>query len=412
MSVSFLQPHQRTNLLILFGAALLFWSGLAALLPTLPLYVRDVGGTDQQIGLVIGAFAIGLLTSRSWLGRLADQRSRKTVLLIGMAVSAVAPLGYLLIQSIPLLMAIRAFHGISIAAFATAYLTLVVDLSPPQNRGELIGYMSLVNPIGLAVGPAAGGFLLDIAGYPPVFLGSSALGLIGLFCTLQVQEVPIHAHQRAKEAPSEGFWSLLNSARIRIPTLVMLLVGLAFGALTTFAPLAIQQSGVAINVGWFYTAAAIASFTVRLSAGRLSDRWGRGLFITLSLSIYASSLLMLAIATTDVKVLLAGTLEGLGFGLMIPMIAAMMADRSYPHERGRVFGLCMGGFDLGIAIAAPLAGTLAAWLDYRGLFILGSGLVLLGLIVFLTQSGKNLELSVRYACGLGRDTYAIPESKL
>lgn len=52
----------------------------------------------------------------------------------------------------------RAFHGVSIAAFTTGYSALVVDLSPPKQKGELIGYMSLAVPIGMAIGPAMGIF--------------------------------------------------------------------------------------------------------------------------------------------------------------------------------------------------------------------------------------------------------------
>ena len=130
-----IDPQPRRSLLILFTAGLLFWSSLASLLPTLPLYVQDVGGTKQQIGFVMGAFAIGLLLSRPPLGKIADSRGRKQVLLLGAAVAAIAPMGYLLAQSIPLLLLIRVFHGVSIAAFTTAYSALVTDLSPPQESG-------------------------------------------------------------------------------------------------------------------------------------------------------------------------------------------------------------------------------------------------------------------------------------
>jgi MFS family permease len=134
-----IDPQPRRSLLILFTAGLLFWSSLASLLPTLPLYVQFVGGTKQQIGFVMGAFAIGLLLSRPPLGKIADTRGRKQVLLLGAVVAAIAPLGYLLAQSIPLLLLIRVFHGISIAAFTTAYSALVTDLSPPGKRLHELG---------------------------------------------------------------------------------------------------------------------------------------------------------------------------------------------------------------------------------------------------------------------------------
>ena len=86
---SLLDTKLRVNLLILFGAGLLFWSGLASLLPTLPLYIESAGANSQQVGLVMGCFAIGLLASRAWLAKLADRKGRKQVLLIGMGAIAV-----------------------------------------------------------------------------------------------------------------------------------------------------------------------------------------------------------------------------------------------------------------------------------------------------------------------------------
>ncbi|MBE9016887.1 MFS transporter, partial [Chroococcidiopsidales cyanobacterium LEGE 13417] len=340
----------RRNLLILFCAGLSFWSSLTALLPVLPLYIEDVGANKQQIGMVMGCFAIGLLLFRPWLGQLADRRSRKLVLYIGTAVVAIAPLGYLVIKSLPLLMVLRAFHGISIAAFTTGYSALVADIAPPQHRGEVIGYMSLVTAIGMAVGPAIGGFLQAEAGYAPLFLLSAGLGFLGILFTSQVYNPPI-AKVTTESPSADRFWSLLFSPRLRIPAIVLLLVGLAFGTLSTFAPLFIKATQVDLNAGLFYTAAAIASFVVRLTTGRASDRYGRGLFISISLILYSVSMLLLWQATNASMFLWAAIIEGAGAGMLLPTIAALLVDRAQPDERGRIFGVCMVGFDVGIAIA-------------------------------------------------------------
>lgn len=403
-----LEPKVRQNLLVLFAAGLLFWSGLAIHLPTLPLYIQQTGANQQLVGIVMGAFAVGLLASRQWLAKLADLRGRKIVLLIGMMAVALAPLGYLITQEIPLLIGLRAFHGISIAAFALAYSALVVDLSPPQHRGELIGYMSLVNPTGLALGPALGGFIHEWFGFDPMFLMAAGLGSIGLLCTLQVQESPV-TRQMATGVQLEQaqFWRLLGDPRVRVPAIVLLLIGLTFGTLSTFVPLYIKEAGVSLNTGLFYTAAAIASFAIRLVAGPASDRFGRGPFITISLVFYTLSMLMLWRANTAAMFLLAGAIEGAGSGTLIPMMAALMADRSMAHERGRMFGICMVGFDIGIAIAGPLLGTFATQIGYRGIFGLCVGLGVAAIATFLTQSSKSLNSSWRFALGQGRDLYAV-----
>jgi len=404
-----LGPATRRNLAVLFLAGLMFWASLATLLPTLPLYIRDVGATKHQVGIIIGAFAVGLVAFRPWMGQLADRHSRKWVLLIGLAVVAIAPLAYLMTQSIPLLMVTRIFHGLSIAAFTTAYSTLVVDLSPDRKRGELLGYLSLVNPIGVAIGPALGGFLQAWAGYKPLFLLSTGLGLIGFVCALWVTAPPVNATQaQAERAMMEPVWKLLTSPRLRIPTLVMLLIGLAFGTLSTFVPLFIQETQVDLNPGLFYTAAAAASFGSRLLTGRASDRYGRGRFITFSLLLYTAAMLMLWHAHNAIAFLLAGFVEGAGAGTLIPIMLALVADRSRAGERGRVFGWCMMGFDLGIAIAGPVLGYFAEQIGYRGLFGLAGGLAFLALLIFMSQSSKNVAYSLKFSLGRGRDLYALP----
>ena len=181
----------RNNLLVLFAAGLLFWSSMGSLLPTLPLYVESVGATKQQIGIVMGSFAIGLLLFRPWLGRLADLRGRKIVLLIGTLVAAIAPLGYLSIKSIPLLILVRAFHGISIAAFTTGFNALVADIAPLEKRGEIIGNMSLVNPMGVAIGPALGGYLQAIVGNQILFLITAELAFVAFLGILSIVNPPV-----------------------------------------------------------------------------------------------------------------------------------------------------------------------------------------------------------------------------
>ncbi|MGK7874938.1 MAG: MFS transporter [Xenococcaceae cyanobacterium] len=406
-----LEPDKLQNLLILFTAGLLFWTSLTSMLPTLPAYIQDVGGTTQQVGLVMGCFAIGLLLSRTWLGQLADKRSRKLVVLIGTVVAGIAPIGYLLAQSIHVLMALRAFHGISIAAFTTGYSALVVDLSPVKQRGELIGYMSLAVPTGMAVGPALGGFLQASVSYTPLFLVSASSGFLAFVLASQVREASrqetLHDQKDSQSKPNRSFWQLVRSPSLLVPAVILLLIGLLFGALLAFLPLFIRQLEVDFNAGLFYTAAAIASFSVRIFAGKASDRYGRGLFITGSLVCYGLSMLLLVFAQTPTAFIAAAVAEGAGGGILIPMMLALISDRSYAAERGQVYALCISGFDVGIALAGPVLGSLAVIFGYRGMFSLTACLALLALLVFLTQSNKNLTHSLRFAIGQEKDVYAL-----
>lgn len=245
-----LPANIQQTLLKLFGSGLLFWSALATLFPTLPLYLEDLGFKPFQIGFVMAGFGVGVLVFRPALGQLSDLRSRKLALLIGMVATAIAPLGYLAIHSVWLLLPVRIFHGVSLAAFASAYLMLVADLTPPANRGEVIGFMSLEQPLGLSLGPAIGGLMLEAAGYPAVFGLSAIFGLSACLLACWIPEKQSRDHPKVQET-RQSFWLMLMDARVRIPAVMMLLVGISIGTLHTFAAPYIRALPVAFNPGFF-----------------------------------------------------------------------------------------------------------------------------------------------------------------
>ncbi len=410
-----LAPHQRQSLLVLFVTGLLFWASIAVLLPTLPAYLDAIGIDKQQIGLIIGAFAIGLLATRSIVGKLADTRGRKIVLLLGTAVATIAPLGYLTLTSVPLLMVVRAFHGVSIAAFTTAYSALVVDLAPPKQRGEIIGLMSLTNPVGVAIGPAIGGYLQVAGMYSTIFWVAIIGGAIACGCANQLREPPIEIPSgsnltsepppQIESVPNTSIWQILTNPALSIPTLVLLLIGFPFGAVHTFIPLYIQASRIDFNPGLFYTIAAIASFSARSVIGGRSDRYGRGVFIAGSLCCYTAGMACLATAQGESSFIFGAMFEGLGTGTLIPMTIALVSDRSLPQQRGQVLATCTAGLDLGIAIAAPVFGTIVGDLGYHGIFSIGTVMSVSAIGVFLIWGNSNLRHSIGFCLGRDRDYY-------
>jgi len=463
------------------------------MLPNLALYIKSFGATNQEVGWVMAAFAAGLLGFRPKMSRLTDTQGRKPSLLIGVVVIALAPILYLDVMLLPqttvtipilgwqcksavlALAIVRAFHGLSVAAFATAYTAAVADMAPPKHRGELISFMSLAGPMGMAMGPALGGYLKS--SFALAFLSMTVMGTVGTILVLMSKEPPqasiqlsasgkqqhaddievaprtrlnqlsaralsltakadtakadftevMGAESIATESVATGsvatesiattkpttqkqpfFWSLIFAAPIRIPALMLFMVGIAFGATITFVPLYVEQMAWDINVGLIFTASAIASFSIRTFSGTASDQLGRGRFISLGLIFYTLSMVTLYFAQSPTMLLLAGALQGAGSGTTIPIIAALMTDRSQPNERGLTFGLCLTGFDLGIALAGPIMGQIADISgSYTFVFALAGLMTFLGLLTFITTSSKDLNHSVRFALHGGRDVYAV-----
>ena len=429
-------------------------------LPTLPLYIRDVGGSPADVGRVIGGFTIGLLLFRPYLASMADRVGRKPVLLLGITAVALAPLGYRLTPRLGLLFGVRIFHGISVAGVTLAYSALVADIAPLKVRAEVLSYMSLTTPTGMSLGPALGSTLLDRAGYRPLFLTATLLGLLSFGLALQVKEAArpqastaeqarqvaasptstsaeLPSRNRRSRRPRAGFWQYLQSPAIRVPTLMMLLIGLAFGTLMTFTALYLQAENATItlllpwiqlplngdrfaigiapqtlvmNGGLFFSAAAMTGFVLRFVAGVMSKRLGMGLMMSFGIAIYGVAMAILALARSPEAFLAAAIIEGAGFGLLIPMLSVLLANRSESAQRGRIFGICLLGLDLGGAIAAPLFGQIANSLGYRPIFAIGSAMVFAALGLFVTRANATLGESLRFALGQGPDGYALPEA--
>ncbi|OYQ61870.1 MFS transporter [Pseudanabaena sp. SR411] len=404
-----LDTNLRKNLTAIFLAGLFFWSSMASQLPTLPLYIRTLTQSFDEIGIIMGSFAIGLLVCRAYLGRLADRKGRRYTMRIGLIVAAIVPLCYALLPSIPLLMLFRAIHGISIAAFAASYSALISDLAPIEKRGEVIGYMSLVNPLGLAFGPAIGGLMYEAWGYQPLFVSASLLAIAGLLLTTQIEtEGNIGDRQVASTTMKKaGFWQTFLNPRVRVPSTVLLLVGLAFGTLSSFMPILMQQKHIALNAGLFYMAAALSGFIIRFPVARLSDEWGRGIFISIGIFFYGLSMAIIYFANHDYAFLLSGIAEGLGSGIVIPAVVALLADRTVPQERGYVFGMTWIGFDVGIALAGPIMGKMIGLVGITNIFAIATGLCIVGMVIFATQSNKTVAESFKFAIGKTSDRYAV-----
>ena len=154
-------------------------------------------------------------------------------------------------------------------------------------------------------------------------------------------------------------------------------------------------------------AAALSGFIIRFPVGRLSDKWGRGVFISIGICFYALTMGIICFASSNYQFLLAGVSEGLGSGILIPAIVALLADRTFPQERGYVFGMTWMGFDLGIAFAGPVMGKMISLVGITNIFAIATGFCILGLIVFGTQSNKSASESFKFAIGKTSDRYAV-----
>ena len=140
-------------------ANLLFFTGLGGFV-LLPLHLRRLGATDGQLGLIMACFSATAIVVQPLVGAWVDRGGRRAFLVCGAILTAAVALAFAAVPDalgwFPLL---RALQGAAFSVFFIANFTVVVDLAPPDRRGQALGIFGISGLISGAMGPALGELL-------------------------------------------------------------------------------------------------------------------------------------------------------------------------------------------------------------------------------------------------------------
>ena len=126
---------------------------------------NDLGITDTQISLLLGtAFAVIYGIVGIPLGILADRRSRRNLILAGVAIWSLGTIGCALAPSFAWLFAARIVVGFGEAVLSPAAISLISDSFPPDKRGSAVGVYFTGIAIGVGGSIMIGGAVLDLVG--------------------------------------------------------------------------------------------------------------------------------------------------------------------------------------------------------------------------------------------------------
>jgi len=381
------------QLVINWITRILFFICLASLLPTLPTYLNDIGGNNSQIGIVMSAFAMGVLIFRPLVGKQVDAIGRKAVLIIGIIIFIISPILYIYIQSISILLPVRIFHGLGLAAFGTASITLITDAAPKDKRTEAISYTGMINTIAFALGPLTGSYIGDKMGYNFLFTFVSGLAIVCLIFALFLKETRTKSDD---EQENINYLKVIKHRRILISASLVLLIGIVHGGIMFYIPLFLKDN-VDINVGLFFTIYGTAAFLIRMAISPISKTLGRGLVLVLSLCSLIISILFLSISSVIIFMIFSSILYGIGFGSTQPTLTTLVADNSSEETRGKIFSFYYGGFDLGISLSGLILGAIAELYGIRNMFFVCAVLIGCALLIFTTLMETSVSKSAKCA---------------
>jgi MFS family permease len=118
------------------------------------------------------------LGGRLALGVLADRLGVKRVLIAGLAIQAVAAFAFIFASRLGEFYAVAATFGFAYGGVMPLYAVLAREYFGQRILGAVFGAAAMVSSLGMALGPALGGWIFDTFGrYTWMYIGSAAIGL-------------------------------------------------------------------------------------------------------------------------------------------------------------------------------------------------------------------------------------------
>jgi EmrB/QacA subfamily drug resistance transporter len=136
-------------------------------LPTLEL---DLGASSSQLQWIVDSYMLvfaGLLLTA---GALGDRFGRRKALSFGLAVFGLGSLLSAMAGSAEMLLASRALMGVGGAFIMPSTLSILTATFPAHERAKAIGAWAAVSGLGIAIGPVAGGWIVEHADWSWIFL--------------------------------------------------------------------------------------------------------------------------------------------------------------------------------------------------------------------------------------------------
>jgi MFS family permease len=333
---------------------------VGATLAVLPHYVKDhLNGSDLEVGIVTGAFALTGIVCRPIAGNLADTRGRKPTVIVGTLLAGVAGILYFVPAGIPGLIVARFFLGAGEGTVFTAGSAWNVDMAPEEHRGRMIGLYGLAIWTGLTLGPPIGVLLQNAGGFHLVWAFAAGAPLLGAVIASRLPE-QYEPRQESSRGP-------FISREALGPGVTFALSVFGFAAVSAFIVLSLDERGIGHGPAVFSVFAATVVAT-RLLAGGLPDRIGPARCAVGAALVETAGLVFVG-AAQDLAVVIVGAIGmGAAFSLLFPSLSLVAINRVGPDRRGKAMGTFTAAFDLGMLVGSPVVGAAAAIAGYSAAF--------------------------------------------
>ena len=375
-----MQGEGKKSLVPLMLAATAYMVAGTLFQPVFPLYVRAVGATTLQVGLLVSLKQFLPLILRVPLSIAGERFGRRKILIGSLLVLSTAAVLYSRATSFLQLVAIVLFESFS-SAINPFIMSTVSDMSPSDRQGDAMGRYLTFLGLGMLLGPALCSLLVESLGYSQLFMFASAFPIIGVALIVYGAPKFTGASSEVVATQNPGARESLRMILTNRNVLLLSYCRASFATsqniiLTLFPLYAADVLGFSDStVAFLFTIRGLSNTMVRLPAGLLSDRIGRR-----KPMIAAYAMLVVAFALTatvqDYTLLVAAfAVYGFSWGIRAVSEWAFLTDLVEPEVKTLSISYLSSVFSLGSTLGSIIAGVLTTFIPYTCIFLLATALM-------------------------------------
>ncbi len=352
-------------LAVIFITVFIDLIGFGIVIPILPYYVEDFGGTPFEIGLLFAAYSVMQFIFAPVWGGLSDKYGRRPILFLSLLGTSVGFLILGLANALWLVFLGRILSGVMGANISTAQ-AYVADVTTEENRAKGMGMIGAAFGLGFIFGPAIGGVLSHFGSHVPFYF-AAALALANAILLYFVLPETVKPNQ--KHAPRENRLSVLTGAfqnsSFALVTLLYFLAITAFSIMTTaFSLYTMHRFGYdATQNGYLFAYIGILSVIMQGGLiGLLSRKFGETWLVAAGCLILVVSLFLVPFVSPTsggLAALLAGiAMFAVGNSISTPSLTSLGSRYAPSNEQGAILGVLQSAASLARAVGPVLAGVL------------------------------------------------------
>ncbi|CAH2715797.1 Enterobactin exporter EntS [Neobacillus rhizosphaerae] len=381
-----------------FIAGLGLWLGIIGNLE----FMQEKLPSDFFKSLLLAGGLLAGIAVGPYAGRLTDQTSKKTVMLISGFVRAVSVI-FMLIAiatgSIWWMVVFLVLLQISAAFYFPALQAALPLIVSDKDLLQLNGVHMNVSTLSRIIGTALAGVLLVILPISLLYVGSlvAYIGLFILTWFLNFNEgngEKLTKKKSKEKASFKDVFSVIRGLPIVYMTLIMTLIPVLFlgGFNLMVINISELQDSSAIK-GWIYTAEGISFMIGAFFIKRISDRTSPYIILFACSFMVGASQLLLYLASIQLTTIIAFMLFGFSVGCFFPTAATIFQTKVPKDFHGRFFSFRNMLDRISFQIVLLISGFLLDLIGLQLMCVLFGSLSIIMTTIFYTRH-KHLQTHI------------------